>query len=255
MLSRASRRSRIGTRRRRKICLRESRTRGLHLSVSLRSLENRRHRNAGMRPMSKINPPPGCDWSIRWPSSVRGQPPAPPSPDASQAQSAFNWIRNAPVEESMTEHPNALLIHQAWQAISVGDVETVKALWAEDIVWHVTGDNPWAGITRRCRRGTRISGPGRRILRQLRHYARRRARERGPCGPLLPHLDQRDGRVLKTNQVLLARAAGPCCEVWTLSLDPESVRRFSSRPRVSPPADCAARPAASPRCCRRRRCS
>lgn len=37
----------------------------------------------------------------------------------------------------MIEHPNALLLHHAMQAASVGDRQTLRALWAEDIVWHV----------------------------------------------------------------------------------------------------------------------
>lgn len=130
----------------------------------------------------------------------------------------------------MTEHPNALLIHQAWQAISVGDVETVKALWAEDIVWHVTGDNPWQGshvgvdavleylaqVGESCDSyDTTLVD----VLASADHAA------------LFCHIStKRDGRVLKTDQVLLARMQrGRVCEVWTLSLDPESVRRFWSQ--------------------------
>lgn len=45
----------------------------------------------------------------------------------------------------MVEHPNSLLVHQSLQAIRVGDTETLRALWAEDIVWRVVGASPWHG--------------------------------------------------------------------------------------------------------------
>lgn len=45
----------------------------------------------------------------------------------------------------MIEHPNSLLVHQCLQAVQRGDTETLRALWAEDIVWHVQGASPWHG--------------------------------------------------------------------------------------------------------------
>lgn len=45
----------------------------------------------------------------------------------------------------MTEHPNSLLLHHCLQAVGAGDRETLRALWAEDIVWHVKGSSPWQG--------------------------------------------------------------------------------------------------------------
>ena len=45
----------------------------------------------------------------------------------------------------MIEHPNSLLVHQCLQAANVGDRQTLKALWADDIVWHVKGAGPWQG--------------------------------------------------------------------------------------------------------------
>ena len=45
----------------------------------------------------------------------------------------------------MIAHPNALLIHHAIQAANAGDRETLRALWADDIVWHVKGTGPWQG--------------------------------------------------------------------------------------------------------------
>ncbi len=45
----------------------------------------------------------------------------------------------------MIEHPNSLLLHHCLQAASVGDRQTLRALWADDIVWHVKGTGPWQG--------------------------------------------------------------------------------------------------------------
>lgn len=45
----------------------------------------------------------------------------------------------------MIEHPNSLLVQQCLQAANAGDRQTLKALWADDIVWHVKGAGPWQG--------------------------------------------------------------------------------------------------------------
>lgn len=45
----------------------------------------------------------------------------------------------------MIEHPNSLLLHHCLQAANAGDRETLRALWADDIVWHVKGAGPWQG--------------------------------------------------------------------------------------------------------------
>lgn len=45
----------------------------------------------------------------------------------------------------MIDHPNALLVHQCLQAANAGDRQTLRALWADDIVWRVKGAGPWHG--------------------------------------------------------------------------------------------------------------
>ena len=45
----------------------------------------------------------------------------------------------------MIEHPNSLLMHHCLQAASEGDRQTLRALWSDDIVWHVMGAGPWQG--------------------------------------------------------------------------------------------------------------
>jgi ketosteroid isomerase-like protein len=43
------------------------------------------------------------------------------------------------------EHPNALLVRQAWLAVAHSDIEALQEFWAEDIVWHATARSPWQG--------------------------------------------------------------------------------------------------------------
>jgi ketosteroid isomerase-like protein len=45
----------------------------------------------------------------------------------------------------MIEHPNSLLVHHCLQAAHEGDRETLRALWAPDIVWQIKGASPWQG--------------------------------------------------------------------------------------------------------------
>lgn len=42
----------------------------------------------------------------------------------------------------MIEHPNSLLVHHCLQAANEGDRQTLRALWAPDIVWHLKGIGP-----------------------------------------------------------------------------------------------------------------
>ena len=48
-------------------------------------------------------------------------------------------------EPDMIQHPNAFLVHQCLQAANAGDRQTLRALWADDIVWRVKGAGPWQG--------------------------------------------------------------------------------------------------------------
>ncbi len=45
----------------------------------------------------------------------------------------------------MIEHPNSLLVHHCLQAANEGDRQTLSALWAPDIVWHLKGNGPLQG--------------------------------------------------------------------------------------------------------------
>jgi ketosteroid isomerase-like protein len=45
----------------------------------------------------------------------------------------------------MPQHPNAILIRNAWRAVARSNAETLKQLCADGIQWHAIGRTPWAG--------------------------------------------------------------------------------------------------------------
>jgi len=45
----------------------------------------------------------------------------------------------------MADHPNAELFKRGYSAFQQGDLDTVRSLFAPDIVWHVPGKNHLAG--------------------------------------------------------------------------------------------------------------
>jgi hypothetical protein len=50
---------------------------------------------------------------------------------------------------AMSEHPNAALARQVWEAISRGDAESLRELLSPDLVWHITAlGTPWSGDRR-----------------------------------------------------------------------------------------------------------
>jgi ketosteroid isomerase-like protein len=54
-------------------------------------------------------------------------------------------VRSVLWENLMIEHPNSLLVHHCLQAANEGDRQTLRALWAPDIVWHLKGIGPFQG--------------------------------------------------------------------------------------------------------------
>ena len=45
----------------------------------------------------------------------------------------------------MAEHPNVSLLKKGYEAFATGDMATLRELFADDIVWHVSGASPLAG--------------------------------------------------------------------------------------------------------------
>jgi uncharacterized protein len=42
-------------------------------------------------------------------------------------------------------HPNEELLRKGYDAFGKGDMDTIRTLFAEDIVWHAPGNNPLSG--------------------------------------------------------------------------------------------------------------
>ena len=127
----------------------------------------------------------------------------------------------------MLDHPNALLLRQAWQAVAEGDGETLRALWDEKVVWHVTGDSPWHGdhvgheaiveyLAQVGEAGEAYETSLEEVLIGDRY------------GAMVCHVNAKRGEViLDSGQLLLARFDdGRIVEVWTLGLDPGAINRF-----------------------------
>lgn len=45
----------------------------------------------------------------------------------------------------MAEHPNIARLNKGYEAFAAGDMDTLRDLFADDILWHVPGNNPLAG--------------------------------------------------------------------------------------------------------------
>jgi hypothetical protein len=45
----------------------------------------------------------------------------------------------------MAEHPNVGLVRKGYDAFAKGGMATLRDLFAENIVWHVPGNNPFSG--------------------------------------------------------------------------------------------------------------
>lgn len=131
---------------------------------------------------------------------------------------------------SNREHPHALLIRQAWQAVAHSDIDTLKALWADDICWHVTGNNPWhgehVGIPNVLDYLAQVGESGETYDMSLVSVM-----ANDDYAVLIAHVStKRDDRVLDADQVLLCRFVDrQIQEVWTLSLDPSAVDAFWQR--------------------------
>ncbi len=48
----------------------------------------------------------------------------------------------------MADHPNAELLRKGYEAFDKGDMAVLTGLFAEDVVWHLPGNNPLTGVHR-----------------------------------------------------------------------------------------------------------
>ena len=127
----------------------------------------------------------------------------------------------------MFDHPNALLLKQAWQAVADGDAEMLREVWTKDVVWHVTANNPW--------QGDHVGHDA--IVEYLAQVgeageAYETSLEEMMAGDSYAAMicqvnAKREGRVLESRLVLLARFEnGRIAEAWTLTLDPAALEKF-----------------------------
>ena len=125
------------------------------------------------------------------------------------------------------EHPNALLIRQSWLAVAHSDIETLMAIWDDDIVWHVTGNNPWkgdhVGHDAVFEYLAQVGESGETYDTTLTSVF-----ANDDYAALVCHVSTKRGdRILEVDQVLLGRFENKRVrEIWTLSLDPSAVDRF-----------------------------
>lgn len=130
----------------------------------------------------------------------------------------------------MIQHPNALLVHQCLQAANDGDRQTLRALWADDIVWRVKGAGPWQG---------EIKGPDAIFeylgsLGEIDQIGFNTDVEdvmvsHSRASVLCQATARMDGRVLDASYLLIASiCAGRIQEIVTVPIDPERVAEFWS---------------------------
>ncbi len=127
----------------------------------------------------------------------------------------------------LTEHPHALLLRQAWQAAAQSDVATLKELWAEDIVWHVTAETPWrgdhVGHEAVLEYLAQVGESGQTYNTELKDVLV----GNGYAALVCSVSTKRGNRLLEFDQVLLGRfEERRIAEVWALPIEPQAVGDF-----------------------------
>jgi len=127
----------------------------------------------------------------------------------------------------MIEHPNSLLIHQCLQAVTDGDTDTLRALWDENIVFHVAGASPWHGEIKGVEAVFEylavVGEAGSSVDTSIGDVMVSNHR-----ASLICHVKAQAGsRTLDTEYVLIARIGRRRIqEVWSIPLEPERVAAF-----------------------------
>jgi ketosteroid isomerase-like protein len=128
----------------------------------------------------------------------------------------------------MEQHPNSKLAAASWLAVSNSDVDALEKLWADDIVWHSTGRNPWAGVyvgreavlDYLAQVGESVETVDARLDDVLVSDDRLML----VCSMRLKHAGLEE---LVMDELLLARIENAkIAEVWLLALDPEAVATY-----------------------------
>jgi ketosteroid isomerase-like protein len=125
------------------------------------------------------------------------------------------------------DHPHALLATVVWEAVSAGDVDALRAVCSEDLVWHASGRGPRSGSYR----GQEA------VLAYLASIGEDAERFDSTLEDILVGSDRvsvlfrvsglRKGRELETDYILLFRIEGSrLAEVWAIPRDQYAVDEF-----------------------------
>ena len=127
----------------------------------------------------------------------------------------------------MAQHPNSRLAEASWVAVANSDVDALGKLWADDIVWHATTRNPWAGVyvgrdavldylARVGEAGEVFDARLDDVLVSDDHMM------------LLCHMQLRHGsQEVEVDQAILARIEKTrVAEVWVTALDPQAIETY-----------------------------
>jgi ketosteroid isomerase-like protein len=127
----------------------------------------------------------------------------------------------------MPKGHNENMAWRAWRAVSEADIDTLREIWSEKILWHATGKNPWAGS---------YEGPNA-VLDYLARVGESVDIFDASLDDVLTSDDrialvfhvhtERGNRRLDLSYSLLARLEnGEVAEVWTTPLNPEALEQF-----------------------------
>lgn len=135
---------------------------------------------------------------------------------------------------AMGDHPNVELARRAWDAISRGDAESLRATLSDDVVWRATARNtPWAGVYR---------GPDA-VVDMLARVGEVSDFFTAALLDVLVSDERalfvfhatfrRRGRIAELDYLLLGRVRdGRFAELWTAPLDPATIESFWSGQQI-----------------------
>jgi len=125
------------------------------------------------------------------------------------------------------DHPNARMLMEAHEAFQQGDMETLFSIFAEDMVWHVPGNNRLSGV---YRGKAQIMANFATLADVADTYWAHPLDYFGSSDHVALVAEVRATRgdqTLREKEVLLFRVAdGKLAECWHLGLDPEGWDRF-----------------------------
>ena len=131
----------------------------------------------------------------------------------------------------MAEHPNVELLRKGIDAFARGDIDTVRSLWTDDVVYHFPGASPLAGdhkgkdgVLAYLAKAAELAGGSLRIVEVHDVLAND---QHGVA--LVRFTASRKGRQFTWNQANVYHLRnGKMAEVWALPTDPWAVDEFFS---------------------------